>query len=151
MELSCRVILKLMDNLYFCGIAQLVQRLAGWSGFDSQQRQNIFLFSTAFIQAVGPTQPAIQYNGNCFLGGKAAEAWNWPHPCSVPSSRMVELYIHTRIRLYGVYLIKYRDNFTFTLYRRTTAHSTQSRFCWTIPVVKRTALFTVWLYIGKGL
>jgi hypothetical protein len=42
-------------------IAQLVYRRAGRPGFDSFQRQDIFLLSTASRPALGPTQPPIQW------------------------------------------------------------------------------------------
>jgi hypothetical protein len=34
---------------------------AGWLGFSSWQRQEIFLFSTASRLALGPTQPPVQW------------------------------------------------------------------------------------------
>jgi hypothetical protein len=43
---------------------------AGRPGFDSQQRK-IFLFSTASRQALGPTQPPIQWVPGSFKGCKA--------------------------------------------------------------------------------
>jgi hypothetical protein len=44
---------------------------AGWPRFDSQQGQEIFLFSTVFRLALEPTQPPIQWVlGTLSLGVK---------------------------------------------------------------------------------
>jgi hypothetical protein len=52
-------------------IFQLVwrQALGRTSGFNSQQGQAIFLFSTESTQAVGPTEPPIQYVLGAFPWG----------------------------------------------------------------------------------
>jgi hypothetical protein len=78
----------------------------GWPGFDPQQGQEIFLFSTAFRPALGPTHPPIQW----VLGELSMEVkWGWgmeltAHLHLVPRSRMAELYFHSPIRLHGVVL-----------------------------------------------
>jgi hypothetical protein len=43
------------------GTTQSVQRRDGRTGFDSRQRQEIFLFSRASRTALGSTQPPIQW------------------------------------------------------------------------------------------
>jgi hypothetical protein len=47
---------------------------AGRPGFDSHQVHEIYLLSTAFRQAVGPTQPHIYWGPLDFFLGKVAEA-----------------------------------------------------------------------------
>jgi hypothetical protein len=77
---------------------------AGELGFDSQQEQEIFLFSTVARPALRPTQPPTQLvtEALCprikWLGHEADQS------PSVLRSRMVELYLHCRICLYGVML-----------------------------------------------
>jgi hypothetical protein len=48
-------------NLRFPIVSTATGYGAGWSGFDSQQGQEIFLYSTASRLALGPTQPSIQW------------------------------------------------------------------------------------------
>jgi hypothetical protein len=81
----------------------MVQRRAGWPGFDSRQRK-ISLFSTAFRPALGPTtQPPIQWVAGALSWGVKRQGREADH--SPPSrSRMVELCLHSPIRLHGVVL-----------------------------------------------
>jgi hypothetical protein len=76
----------------------------GRPGFDSRQRQDIFLYSTASRPSLGPTQPPIEWVPmGCFLGEKrpGSEA---NHSLVVPSSRMLELYLHSLLLLRGFLL-----------------------------------------------
>jgi hypothetical protein len=66
-------------------------------GFDSQQGLGIFLFTTEFGTALGPTQPPIQWvPGALSLGVKQLkhEADNSP-PSSAKIKEWVELYLHS--------------------------------------------------------
>jgi hypothetical protein len=55
-------------------ISQLVDKRAGWPGFDSRQGQEIFLFSIASRPALGPNQLLIQWvSGGCSPGVKQPE------------------------------------------------------------------------------
>jgi hypothetical protein len=59
-----------------------------------------FIFSTASRPNMGPAQPPIQW----VLGVKRPWLEAVTHLHLVPRSRMVELYIHSLIRLHGVLL-----------------------------------------------
>jgi hypothetical protein len=83
-------------------IAQSVQRWAtGWTigflGFDSRRGLGIFLFTSASITALGPTQPPIQWvPGALSLGIKrpGRETDHSP-PFSAEVKEWVELYLHS--------------------------------------------------------
>jgi hypothetical protein len=92
----------------------------GWTigvpGFDSQQGLGIFLFTTASIMALGPTQPPIQWVpgalslGLKWLGNEADHS-----PPSSAKVKNVWSYISTPQYFFMVWcLVKHRDNFTFT-------------------------------------
>jgi hypothetical protein len=79
---------------------------AGWSGFDSRQRQRIFIFSAVFRSAVWPTDSRIEcVRGAFFLEVKwqRDEAHHSP-----PSNTEVRigrvLQLHSSIRLHGIVL-----------------------------------------------
>jgi hypothetical protein len=69
---------------------------AGRPGFNSWQGQEIFLCSTAFNPAVGPTQSSIQ-----LVAGALPPGTKWPgvklttHLYLMPRSRMVEICLHS--------------------------------------------------------
>jgi hypothetical protein len=70
--------------------------------FDSRRGLGILLFTTASRSAPGPTQPPIQWIPGAFSRDKAAGVWSWPLT-STPQ------YVFM-----AWYLVKHRDNFTFT-------------------------------------
>jgi hypothetical protein len=82
----------------------------GWTigvlGFDSRRGLGIYLFTTASRTALGPTQPPIQWvPGVHSLGVKrpGREADHSPRS-SAEVKELVELYLHSPIRLHGVVL-----------------------------------------------
>jgi hypothetical protein len=78
----------------------------GVLGFDFLGGLGIFLFTTAFRTALGPTQPPIQWVlGALSLGVKRPEreADHSP-PSSAEVKECVELYLHSPIRLHGLVL-----------------------------------------------
>jgi hypothetical protein len=91
--------------------------MIGIIGFDSRKGLGIFLFTTAYRPALGPTQPPIQcVPGALFLGVKqpGREA-DHSTPSSAEVKECVELYLHSSVQIHGVVLSskKHRDNFTF--------------------------------------
>jgi hypothetical protein len=107
-------------------IAQSVQCWAmewmiGVLGLYSWQGLGIFLHTTVFRMALRPTQPSIQWVlGALSLGVK------WPRSeadHSPPSTAEVKnMWHYTSIPQYTFmawYLLKHRDNFTFTLLQRS--------------------------------
>jgi hypothetical protein len=59
------------------------------------QGQEIVLFSIVSRRTSGPTQLASQWvPGGCFIGGKAAGAWNWPSTFT-PWYTFTELFVIT--------------------------------------------------------
>jgi hypothetical protein len=106
-----------LDSLYVCIYVQSVQpRATGWmaeeSGFHPRQGQEIFLFSTVSKPPVGPTQTPIQWvPGLCHgeLSGLGVKL-----PNLVPTLRMVVLNPTPPCVFAAWFLIKHRDNFTFT-------------------------------------
>jgi hypothetical protein len=91
--------------------------MIGVLGFDSWRGLGIFLFTTASRTALGPTQPPIQWVlGALSLGVKRSgrEAEHSP-----PSSAKIKnAWSYTSALQYVFmvwYLVKHRDNFTFTL------------------------------------
>jgi len=70
-------ILKISNYLYClkqCQLSRYSDSATGWtteeSEFDSQQGQEIYIFSTASRRVLGPTQPPIQLVlGDLSLGG----------------------------------------------------------------------------------
>jgi hypothetical protein len=69
-------------------------------GFDSWQGQKIFLFFVASGLALGPTQSPIQWvPGALSLGVKQLGMKLTTRPHLVPRLRMVELYLHSLMRL----------------------------------------------------
>jgi hypothetical protein len=103
-------------------IAQSVYRWdTGWTigvlGFDSWRGLGIFLFGTASITALGPTQLPIQWvPGALSLAIKrtGCEA-DYSCPSSAEIKECVELYLHcpNTPSWRGAHF-KHRDNFTFT-------------------------------------
>jgi hypothetical protein len=78
---------------------------AEWLGFNSQQGQAIFLYSTPSRPALRPTHPPIQW----VLRAVSLGVNGWcmkltTHLCLVPRSRMAELYLHSPICLHGIVL-----------------------------------------------
>jgi hypothetical protein len=73
---------------------------AGWPGFDSRQRQESFLYSTASKLTLGPTQLHIQWVPGFLSPGVKLTT----HLHLLPRSRIVELYLHSAIRFDGVVL-----------------------------------------------
>jgi hypothetical protein len=69
-------------------------------GFNSRQGQEIFLFFTTFGPALTHTQPPIQWVP---VALSPDEKLITPHRL-VPSSRMVELYLHSHMHLYHIVL-----------------------------------------------
>jgi hypothetical protein len=76
-------------------------RLTGWTigvlRFDSRRELGIFLFTTASIPALGPTQPPIQWVSRAlYLGVKrpVGEADHSP-PSSAEVKEWLELYLHS--------------------------------------------------------
>jgi hypothetical protein len=68
-------------------------------------KDKIFLFSIASRPAVGPTQPPIQWVPWALSpGGKRQGVKLTTHLHLVPRSRMVELYLHSPVCLYGIVL-----------------------------------------------
>jgi hypothetical protein len=82
------------------GIRQSVELRARRPEFDSRQGQEIFLYSTMFRPALGPTQPPIQWLPG-FLSPGVKLTTNLH---LVLRSRMVELYLHSPIRLHSIVL-----------------------------------------------
>jgi hypothetical protein len=74
------------------------------SGTHSRQGK-IFLFSTASRPALGLTQPSTQR-----VPGAISQSVKWPgiklttHLYLVPRSRIMELYLHSPLRRYGIVL-----------------------------------------------
>jgi hypothetical protein len=70
---------------------------AGRSGFDSRRGVRIFLFTTASITALGPTQPPIR----CVPGAlslrvrRPGREADHSHPSSAEVKECVELYLHS--------------------------------------------------------
>jgi hypothetical protein len=92
----------------------------GWTieflGFDSRRGLGMFLFTTAFRTALGPTQPPIQWvRGALSLEVKrpVREADHSP-PSSAKVKEWVELYFHSpnTTSWRGSLLKKHRDYFT---------------------------------------
>jgi hypothetical protein len=74
-------------------------------GFYSQQRQEISLFSIASRPALGPTSLLSNVYMGLFpreISGRGVKLTTHLH--LVPRLRMVELYLHSPIRLYGMVL-----------------------------------------------
>jgi hypothetical protein len=110
-------ILNNMSNLY---LVTALLTATGWTigilGFDSRRGLGIFLFTTAFRTALGPTYP-IHWVPDAFsLGVKrpGREADHSP-PSSAEVKECVELYLHfpNTPSWLGAQL-KHKDNFTFT-------------------------------------
>jgi hypothetical protein len=80
-------------------------------------KDKIFLFSVASRPPLEPTQLTIQWVPILHPrkeSGRSVKLTTHLH--LVPRSRMVELYVHSSIRLHGIvlqYIIKYRDNVAF--------------------------------------
>jgi hypothetical protein len=78
---------------------------AGWSGFNSWQGQEIFLYSTISRLSLELTQPPSQWVPGILsqaiklLGMKLTA-----HLYLVSRSRVVELYLHPSIHFYGMML-----------------------------------------------
>jgi hypothetical protein len=71
--------------------------MIGVLGFDSRRELRIFLFTTAFRMAVGPTHPPIQWISEALsLGVKllGREADHSP-PSSAEVKESVELHLHS--------------------------------------------------------
>jgi len=102
----------------FQPVVRIVTRLrARRPEFDSGQGwEGMFIFTTASRLALGPTRPLIKCAlGGLFPGGKAAVAWSWNSPPF--SAEVTTAWSYTCIPPYvfmAWYLVKYRDNFTFT-------------------------------------
>jgi len=56
------------------------QVATGWPGFDSQQGQGYFIFSTASRMAPGSTQPPIRTVPDVKRPGREADHWPPPKP-----------------------------------------------------------------------
>jgi hypothetical protein len=70
---GCSYIFRSLLSWYTDGI--WARRL----GFDCRQRQEIILYSTASTQALGPTQPPIQWVSVALSpDGKATRSLSWP-------------------------------------------------------------------------
>jgi hypothetical protein len=86
------------------------------SGFDSRRGLGIFLFTTAFRTALGPTQPPIQWVPGALSLGIRRPGCEAEH--SPPSSAEVKnacSYTSTPQYVFMAWcLVKHRDNFTFT-------------------------------------
>jgi hypothetical protein len=86
-------------------IALSVSRLAtGWTaGVRLRAGTRNFLFFTAFMPALGPTQPPIQRIPVALSSGLSGRDVKLTiHFHLVPKSRMVELYIHSPICVHGI-------------------------------------------------
>jgi hypothetical protein len=78
--------------------------IAGRPGFDSRQG-TIFIFSTASKQTLGPIQSHIQWVRWAHPQGYSGRSVKLTtHLHLVPRSRMVELYLHSYVRLHGIVL-----------------------------------------------
>jgi hypothetical protein len=55
-------------------------------------------------------------SGSFILRADVAGTWNWLHPYLVPSSRMVELYLRSPTRLYGVVISYWSTGTTLHFY-----------------------------------
>jgi hypothetical protein len=88
-----------LKNKYIC-------QYSDKPGIDSWRGLGIFLFTTASRTALGPTQPPIQWvPGTLSLGVKrAGREADHSHPSSAEVKELVELYLHSPIRLHGVML-----------------------------------------------
>jgi hypothetical protein len=104
----------------WAGITQSVYRLSyglADRGAESQQGQEIFIFSIESRPALEPTHPPIQWEPGALSPG--VELQKLEADDSVPlvsRLRMVELYLHSPICLHGLvlsYIIKCKENFTF--------------------------------------
>jgi hypothetical protein len=87
------------ENAYTVGIAQWYSVGYGLNdqGFESRQGLEIFLLTTTYIPALGPTQPPIKWvPGALSLGVKRPghEAEHSP-PSSAEVKESVELYLHS--------------------------------------------------------
>jgi hypothetical protein len=86
-------------------------------GFESQQGQEIFLFSTESRLALASTEPPIKW----VLGPLLLEIKQQWHEAdyldsSIANVKMAELYRYSPVCLHTIvlnYVIKYRDNFSF--------------------------------------
>jgi hypothetical protein len=73
--------------------------------FDSQQGQEILLYSRAFRPSLGPTQHLFQWASGSLSPKVKRKVCEADHSLpSVPNSRMVELYLHSPVRLHGLVL-----------------------------------------------
>jgi hypothetical protein len=94
-----------MISLGFITGAELLSRCSnglrdGRPTFDSWQGQEIFPFTIASRPVMGPIQPPIQWTTGAISSGVKLTI----HHRLVPRSRMVELYLHSPIRIYGIVL-----------------------------------------------
>jgi hypothetical protein len=100
--------------------------MIGVLGFDCWRGLGIFLFTTAFRTALGPTQSPIRWVPGAFsLGVKrpGREATHSPSS-SADVKECVELYLHSPNTLsWRGAQLKHRDNFTFYLYLYTHTHT----------------------------
>jgi hypothetical protein len=90
---------------------------AGWSGVWVPAGLGIFLFTTSSWQALGLSQPPIQWlPGALSLGVKRSvrEADHSP-PSSAEVEECVELYLHSPIRLYGMVLSKKSQELSYAV------------------------------------
>jgi hypothetical protein len=79
--------------------------LAEWSGVRVMAGAGNFLFTTASIPALGPTQPPIQgVPGNLSSVKKVPGVWSWPLTFICRGQECVVLYFRSPIRLQGVVL-----------------------------------------------
>jgi hypothetical protein len=103
------IITHLLDDFAYLTIGVL--------GFDSRLGLGIFLFTTAYRTALGPTQPPIQWvPGVLSLGVKRPEREaDHSSPSSAKPNEWVELYVHSpNTPSWRGAQLKHGDNFTFT-------------------------------------
>jgi hypothetical protein len=102
----------------------------GVLGCDSRRRLRIFLFTTASITALGPTQPPIQWVPGALNLGEKRPGREADH--SPPSSAEVKnawSYTSTPQYVFMAWcLVKHRDNFNFYLYPVVKVNSSNLLF-----------------------
>jgi hypothetical protein len=92
-------------------------------GFNSRQRQEIFLFYTTSRLVLGPTRLISNGYRELFPQGESGRDMKLTTQVHlVPRSRIVELYLHSLIRLHGVVLNKLstRTTLPFVLQMKTS-------------------------------
>jgi hypothetical protein len=129
----CRFLKRSRDNL-----AGIVTRLrAGWPEFDSLHRQEIFLLSIRFRQALGPHSVSYPMSTRaCIPRNEAARVCSWQLTSISAEVKNGGAIPRLHLRLHGEvpnYIIKYREYFIFYICKSLKL---LSRTCWKTNAVE---------------